>query len=110
MIHYECPHCGHKLAIPEKYGGTHGQCNNCAGVIMVPLPMSDSEPTFESDRGNRIIPEPLLYGAALIGGLVILLVMYSLGIRFISNFAEGVETLIDLLIGAGAVIAHGSVR
>jgi hypothetical protein len=70
--------------------------------------MSDSEPTFESDRGNRIIPEPLLYGAALIGGLVILLVMYSLGIRFISNFAEGVDALIDLLIGAGAVIAHGS--
>jgi len=36
MILMNCPHCGKKLSIPEKYAGTSGTCNHCGGHIAVP--------------------------------------------------------------------------
>lgn len=45
MLSVECPHCGHMLAIPERYAGQRGRCNHCGNTITVPeTPTAVPEP------------------------------------------------------------------
>ncbi|MCK4885911.1 MAG: hypothetical protein KAS96_00920 [Planctomycetes bacterium] len=36
IIEFQCPHCGKKIKINEKYIGKKGECPGCKGVITIP--------------------------------------------------------------------------
>jgi hypothetical protein len=83
MIHYDCPHCGHTLAIPEEFAGKKGRCNKCSAEIAVPRTMDEMVPTFESATPTRRIPKPLLYGAGAVAGALVLMLAFFGGLSLI---------------------------
>ena len=57
MIAVECPHCGKRLSIPERYAGQTGKCNACEGRIVVPLRQADVTDTTVAPTSHVAVGE-----------------------------------------------------
>ena len=75
-IHFECPHCGHKTLVEDKFAGQSGPCRECGQQVTVPQLTSQVRPPSQKSSSGAGMTVAFVIMAAI--GVIGLMLMCGL--------------------------------